>query len=70
MDKNPNHFPTLLFICIIMSILLYIISNVIYFIHQRKTTKNASTNPTKLSQEVVNDEEEEMTTYLRNQEDA
>jgi hypothetical protein len=43
---------------------------VIYFIHQRKTTKNASTNPTKLSQEVVNDEEEEMTTYLRNQEDA
>lgn len=68
MDLNPNHFPTLLFICILMSILLYVISNVIYFFHQRKNAKNVQasvTNGTTLNPESVNEEEEQMANYLR-----
>jgi hypothetical protein len=63
MDRNRNHFPTLLFICILTSILLYLISNIISFIHQRKTTNNArttSSNTIKLSPESVNEEEKQM----------
>lgn len=73
MDKNPNHFPTLLFIGILVSIILYVLSNIVYFIHQRQTTKKAettSTNSKKISPEGVNDEEQEMTIYLRDQEDT
>ncbi len=73
MDKNPNHFPTLLFIGILISIILYVLSNIVHFIHQRQTTKKAettSTNSKKISPEGVNDEEQEMTIYLRDQEDT
>ena len=73
MDTNPNHFPTLLFICIIMSILLYVISNVLYAIHQRKTTKNVRStivNNTELNFEPVNNEEQEMVEYLKEQQDT
>ncbi|UJR16772.1 hypothetical protein I4U23_003672 [Adineta vaga] len=38
MDWNPNQFPSLLVSCMLASISLYIISNVIYFVHQRKRT--------------------------------
>ena len=37
MDYNPNHFPTLLAVCILMAIILYITSHLVYFFHQRKT---------------------------------
>jgi hypothetical protein len=73
MDKNPNHFPTLLFIGILVSIILYVLSNIVYFIHQRQTTKKAeatSKNSKNISPEGVNDEEQEMTIYLRDQENA
>ena len=62
MDTNPNHFPTLLFICILMSILLYVISNILYFIHQRKKTKNArliTANDNELNFKSVDNEEQE-----------
>ncbi len=36
MDHNPNHFPTLLVICVTVAIILYVLSNVLYFFHQRK----------------------------------
>jgi len=37
MDYNPNHFPTLLAVCILMAIILYTASHIVYFFHQRKT---------------------------------
>ena len=55
-----------------MSILLYAISNVVYFIHQRKKTKNVrvtSTDDPELNFEAINTEEQEMVDYLKNQED-
>lgn len=74
MDTNPNHFPTLLFICILMSIVLYVISNVLYFLHQRekKTKTDRLTKPddTELRFEPVDNEEEEMVNYLKDQQDT
>jgi hypothetical protein len=52
LDRDSNHFPTFLFSCILMSILLYVIYNVIYFIHQYKSRKN-----TKLNLKSINEEE-------------
>jgi hypothetical protein len=72
MDRNPNHFPTLLIVCMLMSILLYVASNVVYFIHKRTKSSNARpsvTNGGTLSPEGLNEEEQQMTEYLRDQED-
>ncbi len=72
MDQNPNHFPTLLIVCILMSILLYAASNLIYFLHQRKNLLNARasiTNAAAFPPESFNDEEQQMADYLRDQED-
>ena len=41
MDLNPNHFPTLLAVCILMAIILYIVSHLVHFFHQRKTLLHA-----------------------------
>ncbi len=46
MDHNPNHFPTLLAVCILMAIILYITSNLIYFFHQRKLLSHAQSSVT------------------------
>ena len=65
MDRNPNHFPTLLAVCILMAIILYITSHLVYYVHQRNTLINDAT----LSPERLNEEEEQMNIYLTNQED-
>ncbi len=69
MDRNSNHFPTLLVVCILMSIFLYIISNVIYFFHHRKTARASITTGVALPSEVLNEEEQDMANYLKEQED-
>jgi hypothetical protein len=72
MDRNPNHFPTLLAVCILMAIILYIASHLVHFFHQRKNLLHARSsviNGTALSSEHLNEEEQQMTIYLRNQED-
>ncbi len=50
-----------------MSILLFVIANVVFTLHQRKITKKVE-KPTTPS--TNGEEEEEMVSYLRNQEDA
>ncbi len=65
MDGNPSHFPTLLIICILISILLYVASNVVAFIHQRNSAKNVATTATT----AANEEEQQMANYLQDQED-
>ncbi|CAF5020400.1 unnamed protein product [Rotaria sp. Silwood1] len=72
MDRNPNHFPTLLAVCILMAIIFYIASHLVHFFHQRKNLLHARslvTNDTALSSESYNEEEQQMAIYLRNQED-
>lgn len=71
MDKNPKHFPTLLIICLLMSIILYIISNIVHYIHIRNNklnTRSSLTHEAPLSTENIN-EEQEMNNFLRNQQD-
>jgi hypothetical protein len=72
MDRNPNHFPTLLAVCILMAIILYIASHLVHFFHQRKKLLKARpsvTNGLALSPESFNEEEQQMANYLREQED-
>ncbi|CAF3586079.1 unnamed protein product [Rotaria sp. Silwood1] len=72
MDYNPNHFPTILAVCISMAIILHIASHLVYFFHQRKNLLNAQpsvTNGLALSPEGSNEEEQQMTNYLRDRED-
>lgn len=49
MDDNPKHFPTILTMCIIMAIILYIISHVVYFFHQRKRVNKDETSVVELT---------------------
>ena len=42
MDRDPNHFPTLLAACILMAIILYAASHFVYFVHQRKRLSNTA----------------------------
>ena len=46
MDLNPNHFPTLLIVYVLMAIVLYVISNFVHFFHQRKHSLNAQASAT------------------------
>ncbi len=66
MDSNPNHFPILLIVCILVSIILYVASNVIAFIHQRNSAKDT---PRITGTKSVNEEEQEMANYLKDQDD-
>ncbi|CAF3483464.1 unnamed protein product [Rotaria socialis] len=73
LDRNPKHFPTLLIVCLLISIILYLASNLVYFFHERKNLLNARpslTNGAALSPETSNDEEQQMATYLRDQQDS
>ncbi|CAF4331717.1 unnamed protein product, partial [Rotaria sordida] len=73
MDHNPKHFPTLLIVCLLMSIIFYLISYVIYFIQKRKNLSNARPSVTSgaaLSPENFNEEEQQMATYLRDNQDT
>lgn len=68
MDHNPNHFPTLLFFCTSMSLLLYAISNGIHFLHQRRSVQNSGVsaiNDPMLNSKSANEEEQQIVNYLR-----
>ncbi|CAF4000005.1 unnamed protein product, partial [Rotaria sp. Silwood1] len=72
MDLNPNHFSTLLILCILMSIILYVASNLVYAFYQRKDLSNARSSVTDgaaLSLEGFNEEEQLVTNRLKDQED-
>ncbi|UJR20194.1 hypothetical protein I4U23_023326 [Adineta vaga] len=58
MDKNPNHFPTLLIVCILISIVLYIISNAISYFYQRKN-RSSLIHGVVLPLEVFNEDEQQ-----------
>ncbi|CAF1167335.1 unnamed protein product [Rotaria sordida] len=49
-DLNPNHFPALLIVYILVIFILYIISNLDYFFHRRK---NSSNTPPSLTNRAI-----------------
>ncbi|CAF3238275.1 unnamed protein product [Rotaria sp. Silwood2] len=72
MDHNPNHFPTILAVCISITIIVYIVSHLIYFLHQRNNLLNdrpSVTNGSPVSPQTFNEEEQQITNYLRDQQD-
>ncbi|CAF4163435.1 unnamed protein product [Adineta steineri] len=72
MDRDPNHFPTLLAVCILMAIILYIVSYLVHFVHQRKNLLNVQStanNDTTRSSEDFREEEQQIAIAVRNQED-
>jgi hypothetical protein len=66
MDRDPDHFPTLITACVILTIILYIISNVIIFFHQRnlKNRQHPVVNDVPLTTDKLSEEEQQMTNYL------
>ncbi|CAF0728307.1 unnamed protein product [Adineta steineri] len=66
MDYDPNHFPTIIITCIILTIMLYMVSNIIIFVHQRnlKNLKHPVNNDASLTIDKVDEEEKQQTTDL------
>jgi hypothetical protein len=62
MDYNPNHFPTLIAIYVIIGISLYILVNMITFFHERslKKKQHLTTNDELLITDKINEEPQEM----------
>ncbi len=66
MDHDPNHFPTLIAACVIITIAVFILLNVIIFFHERNV-KNLQTVIDEMkstTDELKEEEENELTQYL------
>ncbi|CAF1195854.1 unnamed protein product [Adineta steineri] len=64
MDHDPNHFPTLLAVCILMTTIIYIVSHLVHFVHQRKNllhAQSSANNDTTHSSEGFREEEQQIT---------
>ncbi|CAM4754267.1 unnamed protein product [Rotaria magnacalcarata] len=68
LDSNPENFPKLLIICVVISIVFFIIASIISSIHQRKL--KSSENSAKIKDNKydsnINEEEQQMEAYLKN----
>ncbi len=72
MDLNSKYFPILLFICMLMSIILYIASNSFYLFHERKKLlkpRPSLTNGAALYNGSFNGEEQQMANDFSDAED-
>ncbi|CAF1112814.1 unnamed protein product [Adineta steineri] len=70
LDHDPNDFPILLAFFVLMLIILYTASNLIYHFHQRRNlenTRSSLTNGAALARESLTDEELPMINYPRDQ---
>jgi hypothetical protein len=67
MDRDPNHFPTLITACVITTITLFILINMIIFFHERsvKNHQQAVINEVKLTTDELGEEEKQMAIYLQ-----
>jgi hypothetical protein len=67
MDRDPNHFPTLITACVITTITLFILINIIIFFHERsvKDHQQAVMNEVKLTTDQLDEDEKQMTNYLQ-----
>lgn len=71
MDLNPNHFPTILILCLILSISFYVLSTIVFYIdkNQREKSSTKSKIVVKVTDPTNPTEEEEMIKYLSHQEE-
>ena len=71
MDKAPKHFPSLVIICVLMSICLYFAALILSSYHLRQgKDKSKHTPSTKFSPvSDPNDEEQQMANYLAEHQD-
>jgi uncharacterized protein YpmS len=69
LDENYKHFPTLLIICVICSVIFFSIAFVISSTHQRKLNSKKNSIELKETNIVsnINDEEKQMESYLTDQ---
>jgi len=67
MDDDPNYFPTLLAVCVVLPIMLYIVANVITFFHERKLKhrQNSLANYISLKPHNFCEEESQLANYLQ-----
>jgi len=66
MDTNPQHFPTLIIVCVLLSILLYFAALVLSLCYRRQITKTPQ-HPISTSVPVVshpNEEEQQIESFL------
>lgn len=68
MDTNVKRFPILLIICVILSATLFTIALVVSSIHKRKLKSTNNSTKDKKDQSNINEEEQQMETYLKNNE--
>jgi hypothetical protein len=59
MDRDPNHFSTLITACVITAIALFILSNIIIIFHERriKTRRNSIVNEVPLTTDKLSDKD-------------
>ncbi|CAF1038596.1 unnamed protein product [Adineta steineri] len=70
LDHDPNDFPILLAFFVLMLIILYTASNLVYYLHQRRNlenTRSSLTNGATLARESLTDEELPMINHPRDQ---
>jgi hypothetical protein len=67
MDHDPNHFPTLIVACVTVTIILYIIANVIILFHQQnlKNKQDPVINDLPLTTNELDEEQQKMNSYLQ-----
>jgi hypothetical protein len=70
LERDDRHFPTLLIICVILSILFFVAASLISSIHQRKLNSIANSNIILDNRQLSNtsEEEKQMEIYLTNTE--
>jgi hypothetical protein len=67
MDRDPNHFPTLITACVITTIALFVLINVIIFFHERSVRNHQQTviNEAILTIDKSDEEEQSIVNYLQ-----
>lgn len=68
MDYNPKHFPTLITVSVISSIVLFTILNIIVFVHRRnsRTEDDSAADNQPVTTEKFNEEEQKLAKYIEN----
>lgn len=68
MDYNPKHFPTLITVSVISSIIFFVILNGIAFIHQRncRTRNDSVADKQRVTMDQFSEEEQKLENDIEN----
>lgn len=66
MDRDRKHFPTLLIICVLSAIILFIVASILSELNKRKLKSKERSNPIEDIQmkSKISEEEQQMENYL------